>query len=41
MVEILLASGTVIMTSFIYCSLVVAKKADEKEFIEEEKLNWK
>ena len=41
MVEILLASGTVIMTSFIYCSLVISKKTDEREYIEEEKLNWK
>ncbi len=40
MIEILLAGGTFIMTSFIYCSLVVSKRADEREYIEEE-LKWK
>lgn len=41
MVELLLASGTIFMTSFIYCSLVVAKRADERDYSDEEKLNWK
>lgn len=41
MIKILLAGSSLLMTSFLYCSLVVAKRADECELKEEEKLNWK
>ena len=41
MLKILFASGTLFISTFIYCSMVVAKRSDEVEYDEEEKLNWK
>lgn len=41
MVEFLFASGTLFISTFIYSSLVVAKRSDEMVYEEEEKLNWK
>ena len=41
MVKLLIAGASIFMTSFLYCSLVVAKRSDEMEYKEEEKLNWK
>ena len=41
MVRILLAGSSLIISTFIYCSLVIAKKSDEIDLKKEEKLNWK
>ena len=41
MVKLLLTGITLILITFIYCSLVVAKEADECVLEREEKLNWK
>ena len=41
MLGILFASVTLFVSTFVYCSMVVAKRSDEVEYKEEEKLNWK
>lgn len=41
MVKLLLTGITLVIMTFIYCSLIVAKESDECVLEKEEKLNWK
>ena len=41
MVALFITGSALFMTTFLYISLVVAKRADDREYKEEEKLNWK
>ena len=41
MIKLIIGAVMILAILFIYSSLVVAKRADETEYIEEEKLNWK
>ncbi len=41
MIKLIIGTVMILAIIFIYSSLVLAKRADEQEYVEEEKLNWK